>query len=445
MKLTKLDYLVDPYTAFLMVDGEYSMLLDSLIRVKEVGDNSLIFFNPQFIIKSASNKTHIIEKGVVTEIKKPVLAIMDEYIKTAKPLGTGLIFDGGFVGYISYDFGMELMGVAKKNTSYFEIPDFCMGYYEEFILIDHKNSCTYIHTEDSILLNKIRDLKETLKREELVEKLELTSNYQRSEFEERVERVRNYIKIGEVYQVNISQQFKGIGKLKSQDLYNKFRNANYGPYNAFLNMKDFSILSTSPEQFIRVRTNKIMTRPIKGTNRRSNNIIENEKLKKELLESEKNCSELLMIIDLERNDLSRICIPGSVKVENLYDVEEYATVNHLVSTITGDLKTGTRFSDIIKAMFPGGSITGAPKLRAMEIIEELENVSRGIYTGSIGYISNNGNMDFNIAIRTTIINPEGVIYNVGGGMTWDSDYAEEFEETMDKGRAIYNVLTGCGN
>ena len=149
-----------------------------------------------------------------------------------------------------------------------------------------------------------------------------------------------------------------------------------------------------------------------------------------------------MIIDLERNDLSRICEHGSVKVEALFDLEEYATVNHLVSTIKGKLQENITFSDIIRAMFPGGSITGAPKLRSMEVIEELENVSRGIYTGSIGYISNNGNMDFNIAIRTAIINDKGVFYNVGGGITWDSDPEEEFEETMDKGKAIYKILTG---
>jgi para-aminobenzoate synthetase component 1 len=200
-------------------------------------------------------------------------------------------------------------------------------------------------------------------------------------------------------------------------------------------------LSTSPEQFIRKRGNNITARPIKGTTKKSSNKEENERMKRLLLESDKIKSELLMIIDLERNDLSRVCVPGTVEVTSLFEVEEYATVNHLVSTIQGKLLDDIKFSDIMRAMFPGGSITGAPKLRSMEVIEEIENVARGIYTGSIGYISNNGNFDFNIAIRTIVIDEEGICYNVGGGIVWDSDPEDEFAETLHKGKALYAALT----
>lgn len=442
MKVIKLNYLLDPYKTFLNVNNEYAILLDSCIQVKDAGDNSFIFFNPKFIIVYKDQRTYLSEGGIEKEINKPVLEFMDEYMKNSKPMNSGLVFDGGFAGYLSYDFGMEIMEINKKNEPYYRIPEVYMGYYEDYIIIDHKNLCTYIHSEDEDVLNKICNLKESIDISLVNEKLELFSNFRRNEFEEAVEKIRSYIKIGDVYQVNISQQFRGMGKLNASDLYEKFRRANYGPYNAFLQMGSFSILSTSPEQFIRKRSDELMTRPIKGTIRKSEGKAENELLKEELLNSEKNRSELLMIIDLERNDLARLCIPGSVRVEALFDMEEYATVNHLVSTIKGNVKESTTFGNIIKAMFPGGSITGAPKLRAMEIIEELENVSRGIYTGSIGYVSNNGNMDFNIAIRTAIINDEGVFYNVGGGITWDSQPEDEFEETLDKGKAIYKVLTG---
>lgn len=442
MKPIKLNYPIDVFEAFLTVNNKYSMLLDSCIRVKDTGDNSIIFFNPQYVVSYKNNKAYIIDKFEEKESEKTILELLDECIKEAKPLGTGLVFDGGFVGYLSYDFGMELLKIKRKNEAYYKMPEVLMGYFEDFILIDHKEHCTYIHTEDQEILNKICSLKDSIDITDQDGKIDLESNFRQEEFEKCVEDVRNYIKIGDVYQVNISQQFRGAGRLQPVKLYKRFREANYGPYNAFLNAGEFSILSTSPEQFLRKRQDEIMTRPIKGTNRKSNDKAENELLKEELFNSEKNRSELLMIIDLERNDLSRICIPGTVNVEALFDVEEYATVNHLVATVKGKIKDDIVFSDIIRAMFPGGSITGAPKLRSMEVIEELENVSRGIYTGSIGYISSNGNMDFNIAIRTAVINNEGVLYNVGGGITWDSEPTDEYEETLHKGRAIYKVLTG---
>lgn len=441
MKPIKLDYLINPYDAFCAVNEENTIFLDSCIRVKDTGDNSFIFFKPKYMLKYKDKRVKLVKAGTEREINQPILEVLDECIEKSKPIGSGLIFDGGFVGYLSYDYGIEMLNIDRKNKAYYEIPDICMGYYEDFIIIDHRNHCTYIHTEDKAVLNKIVNLKKSIDKDYLKGKVTLSSNYRSEEFEELVEAVRRYIKVGDVYQVNISQQFRGVGKLDSMGLYERFRNANYGPYNAFLNLGDFSVLSTSPEMFFRKRGDEIVTRPIKGTNRKSADEHENERLKQELLDSEKNRSELLMIVDLERNDLSRVCIPGSVEVASLFDVEEYATVNHLVSTIKGRARSGVNFSDITKAMFPGGSITGAPKLRAMEIIEELENTSRGVYTGSIGYISNNGNMDFNIAIRTAIVNENGVLYNVGGGITWDSHPTDEYEETLHKGRAIYKVLT----
>jgi para-aminobenzoate synthetase component I len=475
MKLVKVNDTIDAYNALKEVADNYTILLDSCIRVSDTGDYSLLVFNPEFVVSGNSEITNIIRNNSVESQKKSIIDFMQEFQKNratetkektekqkkeiekenqkqANGLpqweGDGtheeLIFNGGFVGYLSYDFGMDLLGIEKSNAAYYKIPEVCFGYYEEFLLVDWINKCTYIHTENNEIIRTLTNIDKNNNSNSIskIGKTELVSNYTEQEFENCVEKVRQYIKKGDVYQVNISQQFRGKGKLDSLEIYKSFRTANYGPYNAFVDMKEFSILSTSPEQFIRVRNGEITSRPIKGTIRKSNDKKENDALKKELLDSEKNRAELLMIIDLERNDLSKICIPGSVKVEKLYEVEEYATVNHIVSTIKGVLLKDSGVKAIVKAMFPGGSITGAPKIRSMEIIEELENTSRGIYTGSIGYISNNGNMDFNIAIRTAIINDEGVVYNVGGGITWDSDPIDEFEETLHKGKAIYHVLTG---
>jgi para-aminobenzoate synthetase component I len=442
MNLIKLDYEIDAFLAYTQVKSNDTILLESSFRVSDTGDNSIILFKPQMVVKYEDGVTYIEKDSEKTRIDKSVLDVLDELIKDKKPLGTGLVFDGGFAGYLTYDFGMEIMKVKMENRQTVRIPDVYFGYYEDFIVIDHVNKTTYINTKDNEIVEKIKECKGKEYVENEVKGITLNSFFTKEEFEDRVEKVRDYIKKGDVYQVNITQQFYGLGEINPHDIYARVRKANYGPYNAFLDINGSYILSTSPEQFLRKRGSYITTRPIKGTVKRSSDKEENEKLKEILYNSEKTRSELLMIIDLERNDLSRICVPGTVEVEKLFEVEEYATVNHLVSTIKGKMLESLTFGDIIRGTFPGGSITGAPKLRSMEVIEELENVARSIYTGSIGYISNNGNFDLNIAIRTPVITNEGVFYNVGGGMVWDSDPTDEYEETLHKGRALYKALTG---
>lgn len=443
MALTTLDYCIDPFYAYMKVKSENTHLLESSLRVKDTGDYSIIVFNPQEIVSYVDRKTYIEKNGVKTEINKDILDTLDQLMSEKKSLGTDLIFDGGFVGYLSYDYGMEIMGVKKSNPNPVVIPEIYFGYYEDFLVIDHINNKTHIHTNCESLIEELKNLKGLEYDMKKIDGVKLTSNFTKEEFENRVTGVRNYIKKGDVYEVNISQQFSGYGKVNPHDVYSRFRKVNRGPYNAFMDIGEGNfVLSTSPEQFLRKRGDRLTTRPIKGTVPRVDNIEENDRLKDYLYNSEKTRSELLMIIDLERNDLSRVCKPGSVKVESLFDVEEYATVNHLVSTIAGEIKDNTKFGDIIRGTFPGGSITGAPKLRSVEVIDELESVSRGIYTGAIGYVSNSGDFDFNIAIRTPVITKEGVFYSVGGGMVWDSDPEDEYEETLHKGKAINRSLTG---
>ncbi|MEG2538612.1 MAG: aminodeoxychorismate synthase component I [Clostridium sp.] len=443
MSLTTLDYCLDPFYVYMSVKGENTHLLESSLRIKDTGDNSIITFNPKEVISYIDGVTFLEKNGNKIKLNGYILDEMDKLISEKNKLSTGLVFDGGFVGYLSYDFGMEIMGVKKSNTDSFKIPEVYFGYYEDFVIIDHVNSKTYIHTDNEEIVETLKGLKGLEYDMKTIEGVKLTSNFTKEEFEQRVTGVRDYIKKGDVYEVNIAQQYAGYGNVNAHDVYSVFRRVNRGPYNAFMDISDGNyVLSTSPEQFIRKRGNTITTRPIKGTVPRVDDKEENDKLKEYLYYSEKTRSELLMIIDLERNDLSRVCKPGTVKVSSLFDVEEYATVNHLVSTIEGEIKDGSTFKDIIQGTFPGGSITGAPKLRSLEVIDELENVSRGIYTGAIGYISNDGNFDFNIAIRTPVITKEGVFYSVGGGMVWDSDPEDEYNETLHKGRAINRSLTG---
>ncbi|KRQ87914.1 Aminodeoxychorismate synthase component 1 [Caloramator mitchellensis] len=438
----KLNYIVDAFSAFNEIKKGYSMLLDSRFKVRDNGDYSIIVFNPKATIKYINGKVIVEDKGKIYERVENFLSVLDEYLEKYKKTECETIFNGGFVGYFSYDFGMELMNVELNNIKKSKIPDAFFGYYDEYVVIDHREGCMHVCAENEEIIDILEYLKDKEYIPNKVDEMQLNTNFTKEDYKEGVEKVREYIRQGEVYQVNISQQFYSSGIVNPYDAYAILRNKNYGPYNAFLEVDGGYILSTSPEQFIRKRGNFITTRPIKGTTKKSNNKEENERLKTLLLKSEKIKSELLMIIDLERNDLSKICIPGTVNVVDLFEVEEYATVNHLVSTIQGKLLENIKFSDIIKAMFPGGSITGAPKLRSMQVIEEIENMARGIYTGSIGYISNNGNFDFNIAIRTVVIDDDGIRYNVGGGIVWDSDPEDEYEETLHKGRALYNTFTG---
>ncbi|MBS5824396.1 MAG: aminodeoxychorismate synthase component I, partial [Clostridium argentinense] len=266
------------------------------------------------------------------------------------------------------------------------------------------------------------------------------SNFEEDEYLKTVSDVKEYIKNGDIYITNLTQRYVKEVKDDPFDIYERLRTINPAPFAAYMALEDFYILSSSPERFLKIESGVIETRPIKGTRPRGENTDEDERYKNELLESEKDKSELLMIVDLERNDLSKVCKPNTVKVTELFKLEEYSTVFHLVSTVVGEIKEEHSPIDCIKACFPGGSITGAPKIRSMEIIDELEKVRRNIYTGSIGYIGLDGNSDFNIVIRTALIKENKAYFGVGGGITYESIERMEYDETLDKARALMNVL-----
>ena len=253
-------------------------------------------------------------------------------------------------------------------------------------------------------------------------------------------KAKEYIAAGDIYQVNLSQRFTAKIATPPLALYKIVRTLNPAPFAAYLKFGEITVISSSPERFLRIAGNSVETRPIKGTRPRGEGKVEDEKLKKELLKSTKDKAELIMIVDLERNDLGRVCEYGTVRVPEIITLETYATVFHLVSTITGTLKADKDHIDCIKACFPGGSITGAPKIRSMEIIDELEPTQRKIYTGSIGYVGFNQQTDLNIVIRTMLYCDGTVHFQVGGGIVADSDPALEYEETLHKGRALVEAL-----
>ena len=356
-------------------------------------------------------------------------------------------FLSGAIGYISYDAGRLLEELPNTSKEDFNIPDMRFIFYKNIIIFDLINDKKYITDLDGNIENIESILTvihngEKINDEIVCEKSEniFYSNFIKEDYKKAVTRLKEYIVSGDVYIANMTQRFWCYNEDDSFNIYKKLRSINKAPFSAYLNFEDFQIISSSPERFIQVSNNKAHTRPIKGTRPRGHNAEEDEKNKLELINSEKDKAELLMVVDLERNDFSKVCKPHTVKVTENFKLEEYATVFHLVSTVEGELKNDVSSVRCIKECFPGGSITGTPKIRAMEIIEELEGIKRNIYTGSIGYFDFRGNCDFNIVIRTIIKKDNKAFFGVGGGITYDSIEEDEYNETLDKARALMRVL-----
>jgi para-aminobenzoate synthetase component 1 len=271
--------------------------------------------------------------------------------------------------------------------------------------------------------------------------LGLRSSFTHEAYVQAVARVRDYIVAGDIFQANLSQRFDAPILESPWTFYRRLRSHNAAPFAAFLDFPDLTVLSASPERFLRVDPGgRVETRPIKGTSPRGVGPEHDAALGLALSQSDKDRAENLMIVDLMRNDLSRVCAPGTVRVSELFALERYATVHHLVSTVVGDLAPGRDTFDLLRSTFPGGSITGAPKLRAMEIIAELEPSDRGVYCGSIGYWSLTGALDTSIAIRTAVVQGDRVYFNAGGGIVADSDPEREYRETLDKARGLIDAL-----
>ena len=362
-------------------------------------------------------------------------------------------FIGGAMGYFSYNLLKNIEEINEIAVEDVVIPECYFNFYDNIIIFDNLKGkciitalgklCSETESIDNIEKN-INNGKKVKKKDFSMLQYnvdDFKSNFEKYEYIEAVSKVREYIRSGDIYITNLTQRFQKEIEKDAFEIYEKLRTINPAPFASYMNLNDFKILSSSPERFLSVKERIVETRPIKGTRPRGCNDEEDLKFKTELLESEKDKSELLMIVDLERNDLSKVCEKNSVKVTELFKLEEYSTVFHLVSTVIGKLKNECSSIDLIKATFPGGSITGAPKIRSMEIIDEIEKVKRNIYTGAIGYLGLDGNVDLNIAIRTIFIKDNKAYFGVGGGITFESNEEMEYEETIDKAKALMRALS----
>ncbi len=374
---------------------------------------------------------------------------------------SGIPFIGGAVGLLAYDYGRQIESLPDQTVDDRDMPDIYFGLYDGIAALNHQTGelsliALGLRADEDVVLAELQAIVSApqcqsrcgdrrsqslpAKIPSVPQRGDWEWNIERADYLQAVERVRSYIASGDVYQVNLSQRAKCRYEGCPVQLYQALRAGNPAPYSALIRTDGFTVLSTSPEQFLRKQGRQIETRPIKGTRPRGATPDEDACHAEALRRSEKDRAELLMIVDLERNDLGRVAEFGSVRVEQLYHQERYARVIHQTAQVKAVLADGNDAFDCIHALFPGGSITGAPKVRAMEVIEEIESTRRGVYTGSVGYIGFDGNVELNIAIRSLQLKDGQLDYQVGGGIVWDSDPESEYQETLDKGRAIRETV-----
>ena len=356
----------------------------------------------------------------------------------------GLPFVGGAIGYLGYEYGAGLDGVPPAPTQLSDdlpLPGIAFGFYDSAVVHDHTTGDTHLVAPNPSSLARLRTLVcATPPRPSKFAVGTLRANLPSAAYTAAIARIRDYIAAGDVYQVNFTHRFTAPFAGSAAALYARLRTLSPAPHAAFLDFEDFQLVSSTPERLLRVSGRTVETRPIKGTVARAADPVADAANRARLLASAKDHAELLMIVDLARNDLGRVCVPGSVRVAARHDLETYATVHHLVATVRGELAPGRDRFDALRALHPGGSITGAPKIRAMQIIAELETARRHAYTGALGYLGYDGDADLAIAIRTITCSRSHASYHVGGGITWDSDATAEYEETLHKGRAMQAAL-----
>jgi len=461
-----------------------SFLLESSLMINGIGRYSFLGVDPFLIFRSKDYYIQLISKQQKVTLTGNPFYKLEELLNTYRieESDLQLPFCGGAAGFFSYDLGRILEKLPSRAHDDLNLPDICLGFYDLIIMADHFTQEVYIISTGLPETDPDRAYKHAEKRlrdicnipikyfpqvNECPERMvkggfsgrkltwdtvfgvyepgntdtnKMSCHFDEDSYCKNVQKAKEYIRKGDLYQVNLSQRFSLPLAMEPWKLYRRLRSINPATMAAYLNFGNIQVISASPERFLKVADRQVETRPIKGTRPRGKDISTDQCLRNELWNSRKDRAELVMIVDLERNDLGRVCEIGSVQAQELFRLDEYATVFHLSSIITGKLPIDKDVVDLLKAAFPGGSITGAPKIRAMEIIEELEPVRRGIYTGAIGYLSFNGNADLNIAIRTIIVKDGQAYFQVGGGITADSDPLAEYRETLDKALALMVAL-----
>tara|TARA_B100000795_G_C22801545_1_gene442186 strand:+ start:2302 stop:3711 length:1410 start_codon:yes stop_codon:yes gene_type:complete len=440
-------------------DMPEAIWLDSGKPISDKGSADIISSCPDVMIETRGNESTITsELGHRTSQEDPFVLANEllEPLLPIEPNHQDLPFVGGLLGYFGYDLGRRLIDIPSIASSVTELPDMRIGRFLWALVVNHdaKKSEIVFHENCSERLKT--DVISRLTKAAAKTSLDIRSRFKlkqpfkptlaRSEYADAIAKIKDYISKGDCYQTNFTQHFSTTYDGDLWPAYLALRESLPSPFSAYWKWPDQAVLCISPERFLKVSNNssgdalQAETKPIKGTVPRGQSLLEDEQSATALFNSPKDRAENLMIVDLLRNDLSKNCRPGSVKVPHLFAVESFANVHHLVSTVTGELSQNSSPIDLLRDCFPGGSITGAPKRRAMQIIEQLEPVRRSVYCGSIGYVSANNQMDTNIAIRTVVASGSRLHCWGGGGIVADSEAESEFEESMAKIRLLLETL-----
>ncbi|HXS80980.1 MAG TPA: aminodeoxychorismate synthase component I [Gammaproteobacteria bacterium] len=451
-RITELTYWTSAERRFRALAGlPWCMWLDSAAADDQERFDILVA-DPYVTLRTRGPVTEIAPRGgPARESRRPPFELVREQLGDAGVAAPGLPFSGGAVGYFGYDLGRRLERIPAIAAADIAMPDLAIGLYDWAVVVDQAGERTW-------LVGNGRDERTFAEWPRLVARLSAepppspapfrvrtrpVSNLDRGAYAAAFHAVQDHIRRGDCYQVNLTQRFEAEAEGDAWHAYVRLREINPAPFAAYLDLPDGKVVCSSPERFLRLRDGRVETKPIKGTRPRSLDPERDRALAEELRTSAKDRAENVMIVDLLRNDLGKCCVPGSVRASKLFDIESFASVHQLVSTVEGRLAKGMHALDLVAACFPGGSITGAPKVAAMKIIEELEPQRRSVYCGSIGYVGFDGNMDTNIAIRT-LVQQGGRVYTwAGGGVVADSNVDAEYQESLDKAAAMLAVMDGA--
>jgi para-aminobenzoate synthetase component 1 len=447
---------------------KWSLLLDSAMQHTKYGRYSYIAFDP-FQVMTAKNGRIMVDDELNACVENP-FGLLKAYLMQMSQMHLAELppFQGGIAGIFSYDLYQYIDNIQSNQEDEQHIPDMAVGFYDVVISFDHIQQKAWIVStgwpeqqdgkrliraqarlnevgnwfQSVLQVEKDAQIESKPQKRQAVTQQLIESNFNAMSYAVAVEQVIEYIRAGDIFEANISQRFKAKlpFDVSPYHLYQTLRANNPAPFAAFMNLGDICIVSASPERFLKLTEHHVETRPIKGTRPRSADKQQDELFVAELLSSEKDHAENVTIVDLLRNDLSKVCQDHSIQVTQLCALESYATVHHLVSVVEGQLKPNYDAVDLMQATFPGGSITGAPKIRAMEIIAEIEPTKRGLYCGCIGFMGFNGTMDMSIAIRTYTIKENIVTFQAGGAVVIDSLPDEEYCESLAKSKALHDAL-----
>lgn len=449
----ELSYFADSTVLFARIAQQpWAVYLDSGQPESQYGRYDIMTAKPFMTLSTNGSQTEISSADGTRLSSDDPFYLVKQALAPYASQSCELPFCGGAIGYFGYDLARRIEHIPSLAIDSEPIPQMMIGVYDWAVVVDHREQRTWLvsHGFDAQTRNNWQTLCELFERPTTTYQgafelgSHIVSNMGTSSYALAFERIQQYIHAGDCYQVNLAQRFMVEASGDAWVAYQQLRKIGPAPFLAFMNLPGLQVLSGSPERFLQVKGSHVETRPIKGTRPRSDDPAQDQRNATELGNSLKDRAENLMIVDLLRNDISKSCVIGSVKTGRLFALESFANVHHLVSTVTGKLAPGMTALDLLRGCFPGGSITGAPKLRAMQIIEELEPHRRGLYCGAIGYIGFDGNMDTNIAIRTAIYAHGELRFWAGGGIVADSEVEKEYRETWDKASSMLELMRYYG-